>query len=195
MMPESALPVVTLIVGGALGFISSILLSFAQKRHQIVLRLLDQYLVVRNEVVEAVSELTHLGNHAELAPQDLSRYGDLTAKLFYKHYDVLPQPVLDALLLLHIALDHRDGQLYTIKDNTIGVLATSEVPSFIVRNCLYQNAALIAPLALMSSDKTVRVNQALKLHARHVLITLNAFASIDRLNAMTREFRKLPRLM
>lgn len=190
-MSEVVLPLVSLIAGAAFGLVSSLVISSRRQRYQITLRLVDQYLAVRREVVEAVSNLTHLSYDQELGDAEVSRFRDETAKLFYKHYDFLPRPVLEALLLLHVNLGSPGGNLFGIDGNCIRQLTGSEVTLFIEGCSVYRNARLMATLALKSRDARVRTNQSINLHARHVLYTLNRFASLDEISSMVHRFKKV----
>lgn len=189
-MTSSYLPVITLAAGALLGFLSTLAITSMRHRQEITLRLLDQFFDVRREVVEAVSDLTHLNTLQSIDEDALSGYKESTSKLFYKHYDFLPRAVLDALLLLHVSLFDLEGNLYTIRDESIEPMVASEVVDFIEACSLYRNAKLVSPLALRSKNPTVRFNQAIKLHARHVLYTLNKFTSIEDLLFMAKRLKK-----
>jgi len=188
---NEVIAVASLLAGAVMGLGSSLVISSIRQRQEISLRLLDQYLSVRNEVVDAVSDLTHLDNHEAFDTQARESHEEKIGKLFYKHYDFLPTQVLDALLLLHVALANSQGELFVLRDNAISELRQADIPAFINECCMYKNAAFVAALALKSKNPTVRCNQSIKLHARHVLYTLNRFASLDEIRTMTTRFRKV----
>lgn len=177
-------------IGGAtLGLLSTMLIASFQHRQSVTLRLLDQYLEVRKEMVDTVSELTSLDINQELAAENRNAYRDSISKLFYKHYDFLPKDVLDALILLYVCLN-KPG-LYTIKNNYIISMHESEFIPFIESCCLFRNTAYLAALALKSKSSVIRGNEAINLHARCVLYTFNKFNSIDDLLKMIKKLKKI----
>lgn len=183
-------PILLLVLGTSLGLLSSLAISSLGQRQAVVLRLLDQYLEVRKEVVETVSDLT-TPSRSEALPEEIRlKYRDSVAKLFYKHFDFLPYQVLDALLLLNTALANPDGRLFKVQDATILPLDDSEIPSFVSACSMYRNGGLIVALALKSSNPIVRSNLGIGIHARHVLYTLNRFASLDEMMSIASTFRK-----
>jgi len=146
---------------------------------------------VRREIVEAVSRLSNLGITNQINTDQWDKHQAEISNLFYKHYDFLPKAVLDSLTLLYVCLSRPDGTLYTIRDSIVAPLPKHEVMPFIKACCVFSNTEYIAPLALTSSNPTVRANQAVILHARYVLYTLNKFASIEDLLAMTKRMKKV----
>lgn len=183
-------PLLLLVIGAALGLLSSLAVSSLGQRQAVILRLLDQYLEVRKEIVDTVSDLTTPDRNEALPEEVRLKYRDSVAKLFYKHFDFLPHQVLDALLLLHTALANPDGRLFKVHNFTILPLDESEIPSFVSACSMYKNGELIVSLALKSSNPVVRSNLGISLHARYVLYTLNKFASLDEMMSITSKFRK-----
>ncbi len=183
-------PVLSLVAGTALGLGSNIIVSFLKQRQTVLLRLLDQYLEVRKDVVETVSDLTHIPDKSDLTAEDRGNLRDRVAKLFYRHFDFLPAEVLDALLLLNVCLSDESGRLYKLENRAVLPLPNDEVPDFIRACSVYQNAELFAPIVLRSKNARARHNKAIQLHARHVLYTLNSFASLDAFMRLARRFPK-----
>jgi len=190
---EILVPILSLVAGAALGLGSSVIVSFLKQRQTVLLRLLDQYLEVRKDVVETVSDLTHIPDTLDIAEDHRAKLRDRVAKLFYQHFDFLPAEVLDSLLLLNVCLSDSVGRLYKLDGRAVLPLPDEEVPAFIRACSVYQNAELLAPIVLRSSNATARHNQAIKLHARHVLYTLNRFASLDAFMRLARRFPKAGR--
>lgn len=184
------LPLLTATIGALLGLLSTLWLSSRRQRQDITLKLLDQYFEIRKEIVNVVSDLSNLRIRDELDSARRSEYRDLISKLFYKHYDFLPKPVLDSLTLLYVCLSEPEDGPYIIRDGAVVVMNDSEVIRFIDDCSLFVNTKYLAPLALKSSNLTVKANQAIILHARQVLYTLNKFASIEDLLEMTRRLKK-----
>ena len=189
-MNDVLLPLLTLLLGALLGLVSSLFASSIQQRHTITLRLLDQYLNVRKSVADEVAPLTNLDLHIDLPNDERLKHRHIVSRLFYTHYDFLPKPVLNSLILLDVCLGNPESGPYIVRDATIDIMKPNEVPQFIERTSLFRNTQLVTCLALKSSDKTVRKNQTIKLHARHVLHTLNTFASIDDLASMIKTLKK-----
>jgi hypothetical protein len=185
--------VVTLLaatIGALLGLLSTFWVSSIRQRQDVTLRLLDQYFEVRKEIVNVVSELSNLKVTDELETPSRIEYRNLVSKLFYKHYDFLPRPVLDAMTLLYVCLSNPTRGPYTITDQAVVAMNDSEIVRFIDECSLFANTKYLAPLAFKSADSKIRGNQAIILHARKVLYTLNKFSSIEDLLAMTKKLKK-----
>jgi hypothetical protein len=164
---NSYLPILTLVGGALLGLLSSLMIAFLTHRRTISLRLLDQYLEVRKDVVDTVSDLTALDLHQPVDPQQRLDYRKTISKVFYRHFDFLPEPVLDALLLLEVCLGSPERGPYAIASGSIRPMQGDELASFIERSSRLQNARFAAAVALKSNDATMRANEAIQLHARH----------------------------
>jgi hypothetical protein len=189
-MSSFLLPLFSLVVGALLGLLSTVLASSIRQRHDVTLRLLDQYLQVRKEIVEAVSDLSNLDIRESFDIERRKEYRDSISKLYYKHYDFLPEAVLESLIILNVCLSNPNNGLYIIKEKAVVHMDDTEVIPFIESCGLFNNTKFLAPLALKSKNPTIRDNQAIILHARHVLYTLNKFASIEDLLSMTKKFKK-----
>lgn len=184
------LPLLTLVIGALLGLFSSLFASFIQHRRSIALRLLDQFLAVRKDLANAITPLTNINLDNNMPLERRIEYRDMVAELYYKHYDFLPSLVLDSLVRLQTCLDSPDQGPIAKQDNAIVPMSDSELPRFIDECSLLTNSKLFAPLALKSNNPIVRHNQAIKLHARHVLMTLNKYAAIDDLLKMVKSMKK-----
>lgn len=189
-MSTPLLPLVTLILGGILGLASSLVASSVRRRHEFQIRILDQFLEVRKQVVDAVSDLTNLDTKQQFGQDERLNHRNTVSKLFYQHYDFIPQQVLEALVLLEVCLTHPDRGPYGMSNDAIVTISDQDLGSFIENSSLFKNARIVAPIALRSSDSEVRQREAIKLHARHVLYTLNRYASIDDLLKMTKSLKK-----
>lgn len=184
------LPLLSATIGALLGLLSTLWVSSKRQRQDITLKLLDQYFEVRKEIVNIVSDLSNLNIKEGLDSARRVEYRDLISKLFYKHYDFLPKPVLDSLTLLYVCLSEPEGGPYIIRDGAVVPMNDSEVIRFIDECSLFINTKYLALLALKSSNPTIKANQRLILHARQVLYTLNKFASIEDLLEMTKRLKK-----
>jgi hypothetical protein len=184
------LPLLSVSVGALLGLLSVLVASSMRHRQDITLKLLDQYFEVRKEVVNVVSDLSNLKIRDEFDSQRRAEYRDLISKLFFKHYDFLPKPVLDSMTLLYVCLSNPEGGLYCIKGDVILPMGEADAVSFIEGASYFVNSQLLAPLALKSNSPSIRSNQSIILHARNVLNALNKYASIEDLLKMTKGLKK-----
>jgi hypothetical protein len=184
------LPLLAATIGALLGLLSTLWVSSMRQRQDITLKLLDQYFEVRKEIVNVVSELSNMKVTDELDSTRRVEYRYLVSKLFYKHYDFLPKPVLDSMTLLYVCLSWPAGGPYTIRNGAVVAMNDYEVIRFIDECSLFVNTKYLAPLALKSSNLKIKANQATILHARQVLYSLNKFASIEDLLEMTKRLKK-----
>jgi hypothetical protein len=189
-MSAYLLPLLSLIVGALIGLFSTLLASSIRQRQDITLRLLDQYLLVRREVVDAVSELSNMSIRDQFDSDEWDKHQGAISKLFYKHYDFLPKAVLDSLTLLYVCLSKPNGTLFTFRNGAVVPMDERDMASFIEDCSIFSNTKYLSPLALKSSNPKIRTNQAIILHARYVLFTLNKFASIEDLLDMTKKLKK-----
>jgi hypothetical protein len=177
--------------GALLGLLSSTLATLLQRRHDVTLRMLDLYLEARKDIAGLASQLANIDLRGDFSIAARRDYRDKVIRLFYQHYDLLPQPILESLMLLHVCLDSTQGGLYAVVDGAVVQMPVTVVSDFIKNIALFRNTAITAPLALNSRDPTIRANQAIKLHARHVLNTLSQYSSVSRL--LTLDRRRLKR--
>lgn len=185
--------VLSLLVGTLLGLGSGLLLSSVRQRHATVLRMLDQYFEMRKEAASTISALTTLDLKTPLGQDARVRYREILSRLAYQHYDFLPQEVLDALVLLYMCLGDTKGRVYAIQGTRIRPSTDDESIELIREASLYENARLLASLALRSRDAVIRSNAAVSLHARLVLMRMNTYISPSNLLALARQLRKIRR--
>jgi hypothetical protein len=185
------LPLFSLIAGAGLGFLCTLLLDALRQRQALTLRLLDQYFDIRKDIVVTVSDITALDLNKPLSEERREILRNKISKLFYQHYDFLPRPVLESLMSLHTCVADYSGGIYTFRDGAIAPIKNQDLHSFVQECSLFRNAELLAALALKSKNPAVRANEAINLHARHVLYALNRFASIRDLLSMTAELKKM----
>jgi hypothetical protein len=187
---KELLPIFTLIAGAALALLSTLVASSIQHRRTFAVKLLEQYLVVRQDVAEKVAPLTHIDVNLQLAPETRQQLRDSISLLYYRHFDFLPEPVLNSLVRLQTCIDRPDIGPISIKNNMISAMPMEEIPEFVEECSLLRNAVLFAPVALTSNNPVVRHNYAVRLHARHVLFQMNKFASINSLLNLERTMKK-----
>lgn len=183
-------PLLSVVVGAFLGFVSTLLISNLRQRQDITLHLLKEYFQVRKEIVNVVTDLANLPVRQPLDPARREEYREAVSKLFYKHFDLLQKEVLDSLSCLDACLQSADGKLYILDGKAVVAMKDEEVIKLIKRITLYDNVIYFAPLALRSKDANIRANQAIALQARNVLFTLNNFLSVKDLLLHTKRLKK-----
>src|ERR1700704_4252915 len=102
VMNDPTTAVALLIAGGMLGYLSSLNVARAQHRQALTLRVADEYFSARRELVMLVSELADIKLLDEASKPQWPQKADAVGNLFYRHFDLLPSPVLDRLILLHV---------------------------------------------------------------------------------------------
>lgn len=192
-MTKIILPMFLAVLGALLGLFSTMLISFRHQRQNVIMKLLDQYLEVRKHVVEVVSDLANLSDLEQMDPVKRGSLGNSVSKLFYMHFDFLPKPVLDALILLNVSLHHPEGGPYCVINNTILPMPKTGIPPFVEQCSLSRNAKINAILALSGGSSLVRTNTVIKLHARTVLFVMNDFSTADELLQLEKQMRKAVR--
>jgi len=184
---DSPIAAAALLTAGALlGYLSSLALARAQHRQALTLRVADEYFAARRELVEIVSKFADVNLLREMSPAERETNANAIGNLFYKNFDLLPRPVLDRLMLLHVALRSPVNGPYCLMKAAVTRMPREEFASFVKRCSIFTNSSLFAPLALSSSNQTIRGNQVVKLHARDVLYTLSVYSSVDELSSLAR---------
>lgn len=186
--------IMSIMLGAVFGVMTSLLTSSLQKKNSVSLKFIDTYLDVRRELVDAISPLTNIPLDCEINASDLIKKRDEVVSLFYRHFDFLPGSVLDSMICLEACLDRPQLGLFELKDGALVKMHKSRVPAFVDSCSLLLNSKLYVPIALNSENHVVRMNQAIRLHARAVLMELNSYASIDDVMRMTEELKKGHRL-
>ena len=137
-------------------------------------KIFDQYLKVRRDLTETLSELTNLGVLKLVNFDELPRINDDLSRLFYLHYDFLPSEVLLEMHCLNACLASGGRHLYRCGDgNRIAPLDLSKarkVEKFIEETVLVENDRVEARLALGLPDRRSAI---LNYQARRVLGALN----------------------
>jgi hypothetical protein len=142
--------------------------------------------------VQEISDLADLDLRDELAGERRSELAGIVSKLFYQHYDFLPEQVLQALVLLQVSLAKPKDAPYVLRGGGVLPMDEADIAPFVESCSMYANARFITALALRSRDPKIRQNAAIRLHARHVLYSLNKFASIKDMLALVKRLKKVP---
>ncbi len=184
------IPIASLVLGALLGILTSVVSSSVQQKNNVALKFIDTYLEVRRELVDVISPLTNIPLEREIDAAERTKKRDEVVSLFYRHFDFLPGPVLDAMVCLEACLDRPEIGLFELKDGMLLKMNPSRVPAFVESCSLLLNSRLYVPIALNSGNPVVRMNQSIRLHARNVLMVLNAYASIDDMMRMIEQLKK-----
>ncbi len=184
------IPIASLVLGALLGILTSIVSSSVQQKNNVGLKFIDTYLEVRRELVDVISPLTNIPLEREIDAAERTKKRDEVVSLFYRHFDFLPGPVLDAMVCLEACLDRPEIGLFELKDGMLLKMNPTRVPAFVDSCSLLLNSRLYVPIALNSGNPVVRMNQSIRLHARNVLMVLNAYASIDDMMRMIEQLKK-----
>lgn len=175
------IPVLTLIMGALLGFISSMSVARFRKRVEIENRILDEMFGVRRSLTDLLSDLASL----EVAsPNKLPNLNDIRislSKIYYSQYDFLPSEVLIQINCLYSCLRDVDHKLYKFEDNKLLPMTKEDIFDFTEKTSIVDNFKYSILFALFSEDPNVRQATAINLHARRVLITLNKYFTIRNL--------------
>lgn len=184
------IPIASLVLGALLGILTSVVSSSVQQKNNVALKFIDTYLEVRRELVDVISPLTNIPLEREIDVVERTKKRDEVVSLFYRHFDFLPGPVLDAMVCLEACLDRPEIGLFELKDGMLLKMNPSRVPAFVESCSLLLNSRLYVPIALNSGNPVVKMNQSIRLHARNVLMVLNAYASIDDMMRMIEQLKK-----
>jgi len=184
------IPIASLVLGALLGILTSVVSSSVQQKNNVGLKFIDTYLEVRRELVDVISPLTNIPLEREIDAAERTKKRDEVVSLFYRHFDFLPGPVLDAMVCLEACLDRPEIGLFELKDGMLLKMNPTRVPAFVDSCSLLLNSRLYVPIALNSGNPVVRMNQSIRLHARNVLMVLNAYASIDDMMRMIEQLKK-----
>ena len=184
------IPIASLVLGALLGILTSVVSSSVQQKNNVALKFIDTYLEVRRELVDVISPLTNIPLERGIDAAERTKKRDEVVSLFYRHFDFLPGPVLDAMVCLEACLDRPEIGLFELKDGMLLKMSPTRVPEFVGSCSLLLNSRLYVPIALNSGNPVVRMNQSIRLHARNVLMVLNAYASIDDMMRMVEQLKK-----
>lgn len=179
------LPILTLIIGSVGTLLVNKALSSSRERHEVTLKVIDEFLKMRKAVDEAVGQIATLATSGALDPSEESKIGELrtsVSQLFYTYYDLLPRSSLDDLVCLFYSLGDRKGRVYTVKNGLISALYDDpEIVATMQSISHYRNEKINNLTALKSDTDKVRYNGAISFHARKILFSFSRSLSIENL--------------
>jgi hypothetical protein len=186
----SLLPIVTLLLGGMIGFLSSFLTTYLQQRNNVTAKIVEQYFKVREDICEKLSELANLGVDSNIDDTYILSIKSDMSKLYFKYYDFLPREVLIELNCLYACLSDSQNRLFKCKNNCLLPLEDSELETFIEQISLVENFRYYAMVPLKSSSDIVRKSASVNYQARSVLRALNKYFTIKDLMSWARHLPK-----
>ena len=119
---KSILPIITLVLGLAIGFISNVVLTYIRQRHEITIKIVEQYFKAREELCNKLSVLATLKSDQMLTESEIADIRKEILILYYKYYDFIPAEVLHELNCLHACLGDKKHRLFKYSDNKILVI-------------------------------------------------------------------------
>lgn len=174
----SLLPIITLLLGGIIGFLSSFLTTYLQQRNNVTAKIVEQYFKVREDICGKLSELANLGIDSNVDEAYLLSIKSDMSKLYFKYYDFLPREVLIEMNCLYACLSDSQNRLFRCKNNCLLPLEDSELETFIEQISLVENFRYYAMVPLKSSSDIVRKSASVNYQARSVLRALNKYFTI-----------------
>lgn len=184
------LPLITLFIGTMLGFLSSLLISYLQQKHNVAIRVLEQYLKIREGLCDKLSSLASTRTDNTLSYSSLSDLRDEISMLFYKYYDFLPSEVLKEMLCLHACLSDKQNKIYRCKNNSLLPIEDSEIEEFIEQIAMVENFKYYALIPLNSKDDNVRRATSIRYQARSVLVAMNKYFTLKELMTWAKHLPK-----
>lgn len=183
-------PVLTLLLGGGVGFLSSLLLERRRQVNTVATKVIDVYLDLRRQLCEEVSELA--GLRVNLLPSELELYAkrDAISRLYYRFYDFTPKRVLQELNCLYACLGDRENRLYVIRNNELRLADEDDTNALIEDISLIDNFRYYALVPLNSDDRDERRAASINYQARRVLHVINQDLAIRSLLKWSRSLRK-----
>ena len=171
------LSVPSLLLGGALGLLSGLILHRKQSQRAISAILFQKYMEIRDQLADILSDVASLSLVPEQEHLDAQTHIERLSKCFYKYYDLIPQSVLMELNCLHSCL-RKEGQFaYVVVGSTeirkLDYHNTREVGEFLKHVSLVVND--IAPITefLARGGGRKRRRLILNLQARKALQCMN----------------------
>lgn len=186
----SLLPLATLLLGGFLGILSSLLLESRRQSNVVAAKIIESYLELRRQLCEEVSELASLRIRALPSPVELSQKRDSISRLYYRYYDFMPKRVLQEINCLYACLSDRDNRLYVIRKNELRLADEEDVRALIETIALVDNFKYYALIPLKSDDRDTRRAASINYQARRVLHVMNHDLTLAALLKWSKSLRK-----
>jgi hypothetical protein len=183
-------PLLTLILGAGLGFLSSLLLERHRQANTVAAKVIDVYLDLRKQLCEKVGELAGLRLDALPTPAELQAKREAISSLYYRFYDFTPKRVLQELNCLYACLGDRENRLYVIRNDELRLAREEDTAALIEDTSLLGNFRFYALVPLKSGDRDARRAASINYQARRVLHVINQDLTIRSLLQWSRSPRK-----
>jgi hypothetical protein len=184
------LPLVTLLLGGAVGVLSGLLLENRKQANGIATKVIESYLELRKQLCEEISQLAGLQIGALPSAEELSRKRDAISTLHYRYYDFMPKRVLQEITCLYACLGDRENRLWVIRDNELRLADDDEIVAMIEDISVVDNFKYYALIPLESDDRDTRRAASINYQARNVLRVVNQDLTIRALVKWSKSLRK-----
>ncbi|MEV8315130.1 hypothetical protein AB0Q95_13230 [Streptomyces sp. NPDC059900] len=183
-------PLLTLLLGAGLGFLSSLLLERHRQANTVAAKVIDVYLDLRKQLCEKVSELAGLRLDTLPSAEELNAKREAISSLYYRFYDFTPKRVLQELNCLYACLGDRENRLYVIRNDELRLAGKAETAALIEDTSLLDNFRFYALVPLMSGDRDTRRAASINYQARRVLHVINQDLTVRSLLDWSRSPRK-----
>ncbi|GAA1270041.1 hypothetical protein GCM10009634_11420 [Saccharothrix xinjiangensis] len=183
-------PVLTLVLGAGLGFLSSLLVERRRQANLVAAKVIDVYLRLRRELCEEVSSLAGLRLDALPTAAELHSKRKAISGLYYRFYDFTPKRVLQELNCLYACLGDRENRIYVIRDDELRLARDEDRAALIGEISLLDNFRYYALVPLKSGDRDTRRAASINYQARRVLHVVNQDMTIRALLKWSRSPRK-----
>lgn len=175
------LPLITLIIGAVLGFLSQVLITRLQARQKVSDKVLDHYLNIRRDICRELSKLLIL-DYKEISQEFLKSSRDRLAEIYFENFDFLPREVLDELNCLIVCLADRRHRIYRIINGSILPLESSKLIPFIRSVSLVENNRVATLMYINHPNDIFKHVASIRCQVRCVLISINKYFRINYLN-------------
>lgn len=132
-----------LIIGGIIGYFTSLILERRKNIMDFNIKIFDLYNQISQEIIEVLVEMTTLS----LKPNshtinDIENWKSRISHLYFKYYNYLPQRVLNEMNCLHSCLTTKGQSIYIIdSNNEHRIIKTSDKKEILV---FFDDATLVS---------------------------------------------------
>lgn len=187
------MPIIALIVGAFLGYLTNIINNTIVRRNSITTKLFEQYLNAKNEICEELSRLANLRTISEILEDNIDKTRNVISCLYFKHYDLLPKSVLLELNCLYFCLSDKNNNLYKINcDSEVEIINNKEdLEVFLATISMIPGFKHVAYYQIMNQDKGIKQAASINYQARKVLFEINRFFNLEFFMRIHKELRKI----
>ncbi len=181
--------IISIVIVAVMGLVSNIFIFRATQRSSYRSKIAEQYFKVRGEISDKISKIADLRTFKTYENTD--KYIEQVSNLYFKHYDFLPEEVLNQLLCLYTSLRDDSGNIYIVKENKLRVIyCEQEIDDFVDSITLIENTREYFKYQLTKAEESKRKTIAINLQARRVLYAMNECFSLENLVTWEKYLRK-----